>query len=184
VVDLLEDINGELIKQLRKEKGLTQQSLAEKSHVSQAHIARIENGTVDPRLSTVNALIGALSSDIMTLKVKDVMSKPIHSVKPNETIQEASRLMIELGISQIPVISNGVVGTITERDIIRRITSNPTVKDLLVSDLMSDPLPTISETSLLSDIEPILEVFPAVIVSQIGGNLVGIVSRADIIRTI
>ena len=177
-------VNGEVIKQLRKEKGLTQQDLAEKSKVSQAHIARIENGTVDPRLSTVNALLGALSSDFMTIKVKDVMSKPIHSVSPLESIQEASRLMIELGISQIPVISNGVLGTITERDIIRRITSNPTVKDLLVRDLMSDPLPTVAETSLLKDVEPILEVFPAVIVSQKGGNLVGIVSRADIIRTI
>ena len=180
----MENISGDVIKQLRKEKGFTQQDLAEKSKVSQAHIARIENGTVDPRLSTVNALLGALSSDLMTLKVKDVMTKPIHSVSPDETVQEASRKMIEQGISQIPVILNGVVGTITERDIIRRITANPTVKDLLVRDIMSDPLPTVAETSLLKDVEPILEVFPAVIVSQKGGNLVGIVSRADIIRTI
>ena len=120
----------------------------------------------------------------MTIKVKDVMSKPIHSVLPTETVQEASKSMIELGISQIPVIDSGVVGTITERDIIRRITSNPSVKDLLVRDIMSDPLPTIAETSLLKDVESILEVFPAVIVSQKGGKLVGIVSRADIIRTI
>lgn len=180
----MENINGEVIKQLRKEKDITQQELAEKSHVSQAHIARIENGSVDPRLSTVNALLNALSSDIMTLKVKDVMSKPIHSVLPTETIQEASRLMIELGISQIPVIENKVVGTITERDIIKRLTANPSVKDLLVRDLMSDPLPTVAETSLLKDVESILEVFPAVIVSKKGGDLVGIVSRADIIRTI
>ena len=181
----MENINGEVIRQLRKEKDFTQQELAEKSNVSQAHIARIENGTVDPRLSTVNALLNALSSDVMTLKVKDVMSKPIHSVQSTETVQEASKLMIELGISQIPVISsNGVVGTLTERDIIKRITANPSVKDLLVRDIMSDPLPTVAESSLLKDVEPILEVFPAVIVSQKGGNLVGIVSRADIIRTI
>ena len=180
----MENINGEVIKQLRKEKDITQQELAEKSKVSQAHIARIENGSVDPRLSTVNALLKALSSDIMTLKVKDVMSKPIHSVLPTATIQEASKSMIEQGISQIPVIENGVVGTITERDIIKRLTANPSVKDLLVRDLMSDPLPTVAETALLKDVESILEVFPAVIVSQKGGNLVGIVSRADIIRTI
>jgi len=180
----MENINGEVIKQLRKDKGLTQQDLASKSSVSQAHIARIENGTVDPRLSTVNSLLKALSDDKATLTVRDVMSKPIHSVSPHKTVQEASRLMIESGISQIPVILNGVVGTITERDIIKRITNNPTVKDLLVRDIMSDPLPTVAEGSLLKDVEPILEVFPAVIVSQKGGNLVGIVSRADIISTI
>ena len=83
----MENINGEVIRQLRKEKDFTQQELAEKSNVSQAHIARIENGTVDPRLSTVNALLNALSSDVMTLKVKDVMSKPIHSVQSTETVQ-------------------------------------------------------------------------------------------------
>ena len=111
------------------------------------------------------------------------MTKPVHCVSPNDSIQKSSKLMIELGISQLPVIENSSVnGTITERDIIKRLTTNPDVKDLLVKDIMSDPLPTVSGSSKLLDIERMLEIFPAVIVSQKGGNLIGIISRADIIK--
>ena len=179
----MDNLSGSSIRQLRKEKGITQQQLAKKTKISQAHIARIENGTVDPRLSTLNTLLDALSSDISNLTVEDVMTKPVHCVSPNDSIQKSSKLMIELGISQLPVIENSSVnGTITERDIIKRLTTNPDVKDLLVKDIMSDPLPTVSGSSKLLDIERMLEIFPAVIVSQKGGNLIGIISRADIIK--
>ena len=179
----MENLSGKSIKLLRKEKGITQQELAKKSKISQAHIARIENGTVDPRLSTLNSLLDALSSDITNLTVQEVMTKPVHHVSPDDTIQKAGKLMIDLGISQLPVISNSaVLGTVTERDIIKKITTDPDVKDLLVTEIMSDPLPTVSSSSKLIDIERVLEIFQAVIVSQKGGKLIGIVTRADIIR--
>ncbi|MEM2355857.1 MAG: helix-turn-helix domain-containing protein, partial [Candidatus Bathyarchaeia archaeon] len=45
-------ITGSTIKKLRLEAKLTQKKLAELVGVSQAHIAKIEQGRVDPRLST------------------------------------------------------------------------------------------------------------------------------------
>ena len=66
--------------------------------------------------------------------------------------------------------------------IIKKITTDPNVKDLLVTDIMSDPLPTLSGSSKLIDTERMLEIFQAVIVTQKGGKIIGIVSRADIIK--
>ncbi|MCK4313359.1 helix-turn-helix domain-containing protein, partial [Candidatus Bathyarchaeota archaeon] len=47
-------ITRTVLKKLRIKAGLTQKRLAELAGVSQAHIAKIEQGKVDPRLSTVN----------------------------------------------------------------------------------------------------------------------------------
>jgi len=40
---------------------LTQKKLAEMAGVSQAHVAKIEQGKVDPRLSTVNKILVVLT---------------------------------------------------------------------------------------------------------------------------
>lgn len=51
---------GELIKQLRIKKGLTQEELAEKTNISARTIQRIENGKVEARAYTLQSLAKAL----------------------------------------------------------------------------------------------------------------------------
>lgn len=51
---------GQKIKELRVLKGLTQEDLAEKTHLSVRTIQRIESGDVDPRTYTLNLLAEAL----------------------------------------------------------------------------------------------------------------------------
>ena len=52
---------GKRLAALRKEKTLTQEELAEKSHVSVRTIQRIEAGQILPRMSTVKILLEALN---------------------------------------------------------------------------------------------------------------------------
>lgn len=54
---------GKLIKELRIEKGMTQEELAEKTEVSTRTIQRIENGQVDPRSYTLQMIAKALEVD-------------------------------------------------------------------------------------------------------------------------
>jgi len=49
---------------LRKKRKLTQRALAELSGISYVHIARMETGESDPRLSTLKALAKALKVKI------------------------------------------------------------------------------------------------------------------------
>ncbi len=51
---------GKLIKELRIQKGMTQEELAEKTEVSTRTIQRIENGEVDPRAYTLQSIANAL----------------------------------------------------------------------------------------------------------------------------
>lgn len=48
---------GVMIRELRKEKGLTQEQLAEKCGTTKTYISRIENNSSDIRLSTLMRII-------------------------------------------------------------------------------------------------------------------------------
>lgn len=54
---------GQLIKELRIKKGMTQEELAHRTEVSTRTIQRIENGEVDPRAYTLQMIAKALDVD-------------------------------------------------------------------------------------------------------------------------
>ncbi|MGC8993402.1 MAG: CBS domain-containing protein [Candidatus Aenigmatarchaeota archaeon] len=59
---------------------------------------------------------------IAKLKVKDLMTKRVFYVGPNDTIEEAARIMSEKDIRRLPVIDEGkLVGIISRTDILRAL---------------------------------------------------------------
>jgi transcriptional regulator with XRE-family HTH domain len=54
---------GQLIRELRTKKGLTQEDLAAKTDISVRTIQRIESGDVDPRAFTLQSIAAALEVD-------------------------------------------------------------------------------------------------------------------------
>ncbi len=58
---------GQLIKELRIKKGLTQEELAGRTELTARTIQRIENGEVDPRSYTLQMIASALEVDISVL---------------------------------------------------------------------------------------------------------------------
>ena len=55
------------------------------------------------------------------MKVKDIMTKNVASVKPDASVSEAAGLMQRYNVGSIPVCDdNGVVGIVTDRDIVMR----------------------------------------------------------------
>lgn len=55
------------IVQWRKKRGLTQEELAQKCKTTQQTIAKIEQGTVDPKLTTIQKIAEALDCDLVDL---------------------------------------------------------------------------------------------------------------------
>jgi transcriptional regulator with XRE-family HTH domain len=58
---------GQLIKELRLKKGITQEELSVKTDISVRTIQRIENGEVDPRAYTLQSIATALEVDFEVL---------------------------------------------------------------------------------------------------------------------
>lgn len=69
-------ITGSMLKRLRLEAKLTQKKLAELVGVSRAHIAKIEQGKVDPRLSAINKIL-QVSTEGKEKKCRDLMTRGV-----------------------------------------------------------------------------------------------------------
>jgi predicted transcriptional regulator len=174
-------ITGNLIKQLRHEAGLTQKQLAELVGVSQAHIAKIEQAKVDPRLSTVNKIMEALRAG-REKQCKDVMTEAVIFARPSDSVLEASETMVKKAVSQLPILDKGkVVGTITEENIVRNLKSS--LSGVRVTEIMGPPLPVVPETSLLDQVRGLLESSAGVLICR-GRTVVGIITRSDLLKTI
>jgi CBS domain-containing protein len=57
--------------------------------------------------------------------VRDIMTKSIHAISPEESLEEASGIMVKYKVNRLPVIENGkLVGIVARSDIIRGISES------------------------------------------------------------
>lgn len=147
-----------------------------------------------------------------TTTVADVMRTDVLTVAPGDAIATVARLLAEQNLPGVPVVEGGeIVGIVTEADLIAReadVTA-PTVVPffdaLLVGDagrdfdedvrralavtageLMTSPVYNIKASATLAQLASLMldrRVNPVPVVDD-DRNLVGIVSRADLIRLI
>jgi predicted transcriptional regulator len=171
-------ITGEIIKKMREEAHLTQQQLADEVDITQAHIARIENEKVNPTLSTINKIIAVLQKN-KKMKCKELASQKLILIRPDNSINQAIKLMKENDISQIPVMNNGnCVGSINDKTIVRsmdRISGTTEVKEI-----MDEPFPVISCDDSVEVVKSLLEYHQAVLISD-KGKIVGIITKSDLL---
>jgi CBS domain-containing protein len=139
------------------------------------------------------------------MKVKDVMTTDVRTIRTDALLKEAAGLMAELRISGLPVLSAGglVVGVLSEEDILFKETTHsakegffdrlfllpiPELEAKLtartVGESMTAPAMTIGPTRPLSEaanlmLEQGVKRLPVV---DEAGALVGIVTRADLVR--
>jgi len=174
------------IKILRKKAGLTQKELAKRAGVSQSLIARIEAGTVDPRLSTLRRILKAIeeASKEKMAKITDIMTDSVISVQINDKVKKAVELMWKYGVSQLPVLDGTrLCGSIREETIMKAmITEKPErILEEPVGELMEEPLPSVNPKADIEDvIKLLISGYPAVLVID-KGKVVGIITKIDVI---
>ncbi|QGU95575.1 CBS domain-containing protein [Clostridium bovifaecis] len=143
---------------------------------------------------------------------KDIMKREVVSIKEDETLKDVVEMMIKHDISGLPVVNNSgkIVGIISERDILRHgkkifMTESINLLEIMLyeqrpesyeeelSEALKLPVKKIMVKSIITadENEPVGEI--ALIMMEEGvnrvpilrnGELVGIIGREDIIRTI
>lgn len=174
----------EEIKKLRKSMRMTQSELASMAGVSQAYVAKLESGKVDPKLSTLEKILSVLrQKEASELKSGDVMVQPVITINPFERLSNAIFLMGKYGISQLVVVrQEKIVGSLSEKSLIRKIdlAEVKKYKDKNVYEFMDDPFPQVTRDESLSSVLELLKNNSAVIVSE-RGKPAGIITRSDVL---
>jgi nucleotide-binding universal stress UspA family protein/CBS domain-containing protein len=118
------------------------------------------------------------------MKVKDVMTRHVETVRPDTTLEEAARRMRALDVGMIPVLDvDELVGVITDRDITVRASAagiNP--KDGTVSSVMTRDVISCFEDQGVDEAAKRMaakQVRRLVVLSRTG-RLAGIVSLGDL----
>ena len=183
----------EELRKMRKNLGISQKELARVSGVSQSYIARLEKGSINPAYDKIRKIFDYLNrsgqrAKNMDLTVESIMTKTLITCYPTDSIMSALNVMRQKGYSQLPVITHDgkTVGTITESDVndmLIKGASIESLKNLLVRKVMGSTLPQVDKSSPVSMIYPMLKYSSAVLVTD-GGELRGIVSKADILKAV
>ncbi|NHW24213.1 MAG: CBS domain-containing protein [Archaeoglobales archaeon] len=169
------------IRTRRKKLGITQKELAELVGVSQSLIAKLESGRLDPKLSLLKKVFSVLEElERKNYWARNIMNSPVIAANPSDTVRKVAKIMIEKGISQLPVIEDEkIVGSVTERGIFKAFFDGR--GDLLVRDILEPPLPTVKPNESIFELSRLLLEAPAVLVVE-GKKLLGIVTKHDIMR--
>ncbi|MFH1978361.1 MAG: CBS domain-containing protein [Candidatus Aenigmatarchaeota archaeon] len=87
--------------------------------------------------------------------VKDVMTPSVKTITPQETVQEAGRLMRDMGLACLIVVDKGkLVGIITEMDLVKGVIAEDKkaslvkIKEVMTKEvIMIDPEATVEEAA-------------------------------------
>lgn len=121
------------------------------------------------------------------LKAKDIMTKNALTVKKDTPIYEAVEAMAKNNITGVPVVEDDMklVGILTEKDVMNLFYAHEHEKNKTVGDFMSQTVVSFDRNTDLRDICDCLKDsnFRRVPVTS-RGEVIGIVSRADVIQYI
>ena len=123
-------------------------------------------------------------SEVLRMKIKEIMTTNVVSVNQNDTVKRAAELMKQHGIGAVPVCIDDqkVIGILTDRDIVlRSIAVGKDVNSLTVKDIMTlNPVTAAPDTDVheAARIMSVKQVRRLPVVSN--DRLVGIVSLGDV----
>ncbi len=117
---------------------------------------------------------------LVDMKVREVMTSDVVSVRDDMDIEDAARLMSRYRISGIPVVNaNGsLVGLVTEHDLIAK-------QGRTIADIMSRGVISVTPDTLVDEVAHLLAIRHIRRVPVLENDrLVGIISRSDLVRQI
>ena len=122
------------------------------------------------------------------MKARDIMTGNPECLTPDDSLQQAARVMRDGGFGAIPIVDDentrDVIGIITDRDIAIRHVAEGHDGSCRVGDHMTKDVEVVRADSDLSDVEDIMsdEQVRRVPVVDEHDRLIGMIAQADLVR--
>ena len=117
------------------------------------------------------------------MKVKDIMTKNVAYINPDSSVTEAAQLMQKHNVGSIPVCDkNGVIGLITDRDIVvRNVAHGTDPHSTPVKNVMTSQVTTVTPEMDIEQVSGIMSKNQIRRIPVVDNNiLVGIVALGDL----
>jgi len=119
------------------------------------------------------------------MKVKEIMTRDVEVIHPDDTLQTAARKMRDRGIGFLPAFDGDeLIGVLSDRDIILRALANGAdPKTIVGRDLLTSPAIYGFEDQDVSEAARLMhdnQIRRLVILSRGDGHMVGVVSLGDL----
>ncbi len=129
--------------------------------------------------------------------IKEVMTKRVITINPDERLVHARRLMIDNDIARLVVINNGVIiGIFTAKDMAKTVIDfkkrvpekyqHSQIRNLFIQEVMSQSIETTTKDASIAEVAQIMieKEFSGMPVSDDKNKVQGIVSKTDILKYI
>lgn len=146
----------------------------------------VDNGSVVGIITEKNFLerVVAKGRSAVDIKVREVMSSPVISVRPEMTVLEAGQVVEERHVKRLPVIEdNKLVGIVTQTDLIRVLTSYGMWRG--VEEIMTRDVATIQRDSSVADAAALMASrgISGIVVAQ-DKKIVGVLTERDLLKRV
>jgi CBS domain-containing protein len=119
----------------------------------------------------------------MAKTVRDVMTPSVRTVKTDQPLTEAARVMKEEDVGSVPIVDNGhLVGIVTDRDIVTRVVAEHRDPDTVrAGEVASHDLVTVEPDQKLDEAADMMAQHQVRRLPVVEGDrLVGMLSQADV----
>jgi CBS domain-containing protein len=116
------------------------------------------------------------------IPIKLLMTESVITIYPEASISQASALMLENRVHNIPVVKNQIVGIVTRTDLVRYVAENAEEMKTKISKLMTEDVVSVHRHHTLNHVidEMNRNEIERVVVKDDTGKSVGIISRKNL----
>ncbi len=127
-------------------------------------------------------------ADVLARKQAGAAIPHLVTVGAHDEVREAVALLNKHSVSQLPVVSahdaSAVVGSISERGLLRHVIQDPALLGAQVVDMMSPPFPAVAASDLIEEAVALLAGDREALLVTLDGHPEGILTRADLLEAL